>query len=385
MRRRLLVPLFVWTMSAGTMAYAAFAVTAARIIDELGIGATGLGVILLVFSTSSAALSPIAGRVADAVGGTRAARLSLALAAVGYPLVALGSSVVTLAAATIPIAFAQASMNPATNSLIAAHVPAGRRGVIMGVKQSGVYVGATFVGLVVPTMALTVGWRAAFWLLGAVCAIGWLLSLVGLPPVTGRPPGVPRARIPDSARADLRTLTWYAGFMGVASSTSNFIPLYAEESLGYAPAVAGLLAAVIGVCSVATRIGSAGLAERTGRPGPILRVMAGIGVLTALVFAGAAVAPSMAWAGAITFSLGLAPWNAVAMLAVIVLVGRAAAGTGTGQVVGVFAAGLAVGPLIYGPLIDGPGFGWVWAIQGVTAGAAMVSVRRFRAEPPPVA
>ncbi|MEX1281380.1 MAG: MFS transporter, partial [Acidimicrobiia bacterium] len=328
----------------------------------------------------AAVLSPVAGPITDRIGGTWAVRLTMLVAAVGYPLVALADSTLSLAAATLPIAFAQALINPATNAIIAHHVPDGRRGVITGIKQSGVYVGFVLVGLTAPALTARFGWEAAFLLLAGVCLLGFVLSLVGLPPTAGSrraaSGGVPRTAFPD-----LRRLTIYAGLMGFAASTNNFIPLYAETALGYTNAVAGLITAVIGGLAIVTRILGARRAERTGRPGVLLRAMAAMGVVTNASLALAALAPAMVWLAAASYAFGLAPWNAVAMLAVIILVGRDAAGTATGWVVGAFSAGLALGPVAYGRLIDSVGFGTAWGLSAVMTAAAVVAVAGFRAQP----
>ena len=86
----------------------------------------------------------------------------------------------------------QAIANPATNKLISFHIEPGRRGVITGIKQSGVYVGFVLVGLTAPALTTRFGWEAAFLLLGSVCLLGFVLSLIGLPRTPGtriRPPG----------------------------------------------------------------------------------------------------------------------------------------------------------------------------------------------------
>ena len=59
--------------------------------------------------------------------------------------------------------------NPATNQLAARSVRAGRHGIVTGIKQSGVQVGAFLAGFVLPRAAETTGWRPA---LGAGAALG---------------------------------------------------------------------------------------------------------------------------------------------------------------------------------------------------------------------
>ena len=55
----------------------------------------------------------------------------------------------------------QAIANPATNKLISMHVPPGKRGIITGIKQSGVQAGTFLGGLLLPVITLSFGWRLA--------------------------------------------------------------------------------------------------------------------------------------------------------------------------------------------------------------------------------
>lgn len=379
-----MVPLLVWTMSAGTMAYAVLAVTAAPMLDDLGIGATDLGLVLLTYSASAAVLSPIAGRLSDRIGATRTAQLTLLLTGLAYPLMGSMSSTATLALATLPLGMAQATINPSTNGMIAAHAPDGKRGLITGIKQSGVYVGYVFVGVAAPLAVQWWSWRAAFYVVGAVCLLGGLLSLFGLPPTESElDEHGARTPIADSAKPHVRRLAVYAGLMGLASSTNSFIPLFAETELGYSNAAAGLYTAMVGVIAVAVRILTGAAAEHRIRPGRLLQVMGGFGVVTSALLLASALVPSLLWAAGVAYALGPAPWNAVAMFAIIVLVGRAASGTATGWVVGSFSAGLAAGPLIFGPIIDGFGFPPVWAVAAIAAAVAAIVIGRFRSEPAP--
>lgn len=363
------------------MAYAGLAVAATALLADLGIGAGELGLVLLSYSAAAALLSPVAGPITDRMGGTHAGRLALLVAALGYGAMSQATSTLTLAIAVLPVAFSQSLINPATNAIIAAHTTPGRRGVITGLKQSGVYVGFVFVGLTAPPLTAAGGWQLAFLVIAGACLLGLLLSFLALPPTPGRVRGEPAIGVPAAARPDLRRLTIYAGLMGLASSTNNFIPLFAETELGYSNATAGLITSVTGAVAVGSRILSARFAERSGRPGALLRWMAGAGVATNAVLAFAAAVPALVWVGAATYSLGLAPWNAVAMLAIIMIVGTSSAGTATGWVVSAFSAGLAIGPVVYGQLIDQIGFLPIWIASGVAAGLATIAVLRLRVEP----
>src|SRR5207245_1677558 len=68
--------------------------------------------------------------------------------------------------------------NPATNQLAARGVTPGRHGLVTGVKQSGVQIGAFLAGLVLPAVAGAAGWRAALGGCALVRAVG-LVARVG--------------------------------------------------------------------------------------------------------------------------------------------------------------------------------------------------------------
>ena len=58
------------------------------------------------------------------------------------------------------VGIGQTLANPATNKMIAHEVPPGRRGLITGIKQSGVQAGAFVAGVAFPAAAVAVGWRS---------------------------------------------------------------------------------------------------------------------------------------------------------------------------------------------------------------------------------
>ena len=66
------------------------------------------------------------------------------------------------------------------------------------------------------------------------------------------------------------------------------------------------------------------------------------------------------------------------MLAVIDLAGPRLAGAATGRVLLGFLMGLAVGPLVFGRLIDVAGYGSVWLLTALLAGGALLVARTWR-------
>src|SRR5262245_35098637 len=151
--------------------------------DDLGFGASGLGVLIAGPFLVAALGSAFLGRPAGRRGAGRTLRFTSAPAA----LVALGLAVapsygllvVGLGCAGAVNAMAQ----PAANLLVARGVAPDRQGWAFGLKQSAMPGATMLAGLAVPALALPYSWRWAY--VGAA-AIG-LTAAVVVPVDTARP------------------------------------------------------------------------------------------------------------------------------------------------------------------------------------------------------
>src|SRR5690606_35863259 len=110
--------------------------------------------------------------------------------------------------------------NPVTNQLIVTRIDSAAQGTATGIKQSGVQVGALFVGLTLPPIAGAYGWRLAMGSVVVVALIGLMLSF----PLrrsgaceAGRYPPAGSARISPLALC----LAGYAVLMGYGVSAVN--------------------------------------------------------------------------------------------------------------------------------------------------------------------
>ena len=366
-------------MVAGTVVYPSLAVLASVLLDDLSLTPGSFGILVFSFSAVSALASPFAGGVADRLGGRTAVLITFGLAGLGFLAMSASPSLAVLIASTMLLAGGQAIMNPATNRLIRDHSTEGRRGVITGVKQSGVYVGYVVVGVSAPAVASAWGWRSFLVVLGVFLLGAGVFAARVLPAGPGARPD-PRAHVPSVPRW-VWVLSGYGFLMGTASSSGTFLPLFAEAELGFSNAMAGLLTAFLGVAAIVTRIVGARLAERGRRYRSALSIAAATGVVCGgLVLASQGV-PALIWVAAVMFALGLSAWNAIGMLAVIDLGGPRLAGAATGRVLLGFLLGLAIGPLGFGWLIDGAGFEMVWSAVAVLTTGAVVVARLWKPAP----
>src|SRR5205814_10709171 len=147
------------------------------ITDDLGISRTALGSLTTVMYGVGAVLSPVAGPLVDRFGGRRSLVVSFACGALGVGVAAAaGRHYSGLVAGAAVFGISVAFGNPATNQLAAGMVRAGRHGIVTGVKQSGVQVGAFLAGLVLPGVAGAAGWRPALGGCGVLGAAGLALT-----------------------------------------------------------------------------------------------------------------------------------------------------------------------------------------------------------------
>src|SRR5204863_992444 len=168
-------------------------------------------------------------------------------------------------------------------------VRAGRHGIVTGVKQSGVQVGAFLAGLVLPGVAGAAGWRPALGGCAVLGAAGLALTGRYVPrPSAGEEPaaggatataadGGPSRALRRRLDRAVNRLAVYALLMGFGvGAVGAYLPLYAVEELGLTRGTAGLAAALMGFVGIIARVGWGRRQDRTTTP-----VIRSLGMLAA--------------------------------------------------------------------------------------------------------
>lgn len=334
---------------------------------DLGVGEGALGLAIGCYFGAGAMGSAILGKVADGLGGSRALRVGLSFTiAAMLVIAALVSSALTLTLALIAAGFGNAMNQPAANLIIAERLAPSRMGFAVAVKQSGMPLATLVGGLMVPTVAETIGWRWAY-LFGAAFALG---AAAIAPPVVARAAEVAKPDEPAKPDLPLRVLIQYgavASFAAAAAvSLAGFLVVGAEDA-GIDARWAGLLLTAGSATGITSRLVHGRLAD-LGRIKPIKRAstlmyLGSIGFVIMSLHHPAAylVGPILA------FGCGWS-WPGLINLSIIRNNPSApAAATGIAQT-GVF-VGSGSGPIIGGQIIERAGFGPFWI-----AGAAMLVV-----------
>jgi MFS family permease len=349
------------------------------VTDDLGITRTALGSLTTVMYAVGGALSPVAGPLVDRFGGRRSLALAFVTGALGVAVAAAagryyGGLMAGSAVFGISIAFG----NPATNQLAARSVRAGRHGLVTGVKQSGVQVGAFLAGLVLPAVAEAAGWRPALGGCAVLGVAGLVLTARYVPSPSagmGRAGREAAPSPPPTLDRAVDRLAVYALLMGFGvGAVSAHLPLYAVEELDFSRGTAGLTAALMGFVGILARVGWGGLQDRTTMPviRSLAMVAAGSVVACGALWGAASLGPGLLWAGAALFGATAVAWNALGMLSIVRDVEVSLAGRASGRVLLGFYIGFLLGPVTFGWTVDHVGYGPGWA--AVTAGFALATV-----------
>jgi predicted MFS family arabinose efflux permease len=352
-------------MATSTFPVIVASVLAAQLIDEFDISRAQVGLLVTASGIVGALASPLMGRVTDRLGAVRSVVGTLTGGALTLTALALSPTYGALVAAAFLTGFPNAGGNPSTNSLIVDNVPPGARGIVTGVKQSGVQIGTFLGGLLLPVFTGWWNWRIAL-LMFLAMPIGGLIGMIGR-----RDHEHHDARRKAGSGALPVSVRWIAayGFIsGLATSAIlGFLPLFVNEDLGWSESAGGALVALVGLAGIFARVSWPRFSERWIGHGRTLRILAlmstGTAILLALTSAGAlggwALFPAVALLGG-----GAIAWNAVGMLAVMDFSPDGAVGKGTGLVLLGFLLGLAMGPPLMGLSVDEMGSytpGWIAA------------------------
>ncbi|MBA2691783.1 MAG: MFS transporter [Rubrobacter sp.] len=343
---------------------------AVQIKDELGFGTANLGIAVAVFFASAALASVVMGRFVERIGSHTGMRLAAAASALSLLSVALfARSWMALVLCLVVGGLANAMAHPSANLSIAREVPSDRQGFSFGIKQASIPAATLLAGLAVPFVAATLGWRWAF-VGGAVLALGISLSVRG---EDHAPAPKPKGERGGDAR--YRALAVLALGIGLGSTAATplgaFIVGSSVES-GIRVETAGLLLAAGSAFSIVVRIVFGYLAD--GMSGGRLRLVAGmlaVGILGFVllstgapwaIVAGTLLAFGAGWGWPGLFNFAVVHSNPAAP----------AAATGITQTGA--SSGAAVGPLVFGVVVEATSYGTAWMVCGGISLAAIAAI-----------
>lgn len=346
---------------------------------DLGFGASILGLVVSTFF-AVAALGTILGAGLLERWSRRRAQLAAGiLVAVGGFGLALGvHHWPVLVAAMAVLGLGNAACQGTSNQVVATVLPAHRRGLGFGIKQSAVPAAIMFGGLAVPTMTALFGWRSTFLVTGSLGLVVVVLAL--RQPAAAASGGGPRRSAVPLDQAPRVPLLLCGFAITFASAAANFLGAYLASwahDVGLTVGQAGLLMAAGSASSILIRVAAGHRADR--------RYGGNLSVVAAQMATGAACLAligllDVPWAvvlfGFLAFGLGWS-WPGLFLYAAA-RVGRDAPARASSVVqAGAFAGG-AIGPVTFGLLISALSFrgAWLVAAGSFVVAATLVLIAR---------
>lgn len=378
--------MLVITMAMSTIALFSLAVIASELQDEFGISKLQIGLLGAMNTSVGGLLAPLGGRISDRIGGRWAMATVLVIAGISAALIATAQTYGFLLLGMGVAGSAQGLGNTSTNKAIATGVEAPQRGVLTGIKQSGVQLAVFLAGFLMPWITTAYGWRTGLWMIAGLS----FASLLGVMLITRLPTDATeetrRAETPESTRlpAFVTQIAIFGFLLGmVGGGLGRFLPLFAEEAAGFSVKSAGIVFGLQGLVAIPTRIISGILLDRGISARKMLTAMAiGTGISTLLILLAGSGPSAFLWIGTVVAGMTLGSWNTAANLSMVRE--RSNAGKASGRLMLGFLFGTTLGGPLVGWSIDAfdsytPAWLACSAIAG--AGAAAMSWRAKAAEP----
>ena len=366
-----LLIILLCAMGAGPLFNYGISVSSALIIEQLGISAGQLGLIVTVVFAAAAVSSMWLGNLADTISARSQMMIIFLGTAVALVVAAFAQSYWLLLVAAVLAGPAQAISNPTTNRVIIRAVPVHKRTGWIGVKQSGVQASQLFSGLFFPAVALALGWTGAALGGALVSVLLWLISLKYVPSpaqLAARKkaePEPPEMTVDTgkmsavAAKEKLPSVVYFfaviAMFSGMGMQATNvYLPLFAVQELNFSLILGGAAAAVSGVIGVVSRIAWSRRMQAGAQPAKLLMLISAGALLGVFAFLGAAhwQAPALVWTGAALHGITVFGANVVINAGLLRVVPAHKIGAASGlNSMGMY-AGFAFGPLAMGLLHD---------------------------------
>ncbi|GAA1568837.1 MFS transporter [Actinomadura kijaniata] len=344
---------------------------------DYGLSTAGLGLVLGCLSLGVATCDLLWGMLTDRLGDRRTLITGLtatgALLALMAAVAAPGDGVGTalLAGCVFALGALGASVNSASGRAVMTWFADGERGLAMSVRQAAIPAGGAVGVALVPWLAGTYGFRAAYLALALLCLLSvaatwrWLHEHDG---GAAAPGARPAAGPSPLRRPDVWRLALAGGLLTVPQfAVLTFTGIFLHDARGQGTLLAGVAVIVAQVGGGAARIGTGLLSDRGRDRRALVRVIA---LATAVAMAGAAVltsAPVALTVAALALGGLLAnAWHGVLYTEAAVMAGAGRAGSALGLAGTTLFGAAFVTPLVVPALLEVAPWEAVWAFAALT-------------------
>lgn len=371
MSRWALLVLITLAHALGALAVLSVAPLSPFLLDALQLSRAQVGLLLPAVYLGGVLMSLPAGWLTDRLGVRAALGAGQAVIGVFVLIAALAGDLSALLACLVLAGFGFSVLNPSTGKAVVEWFPPRRRGLAMGIKQTGLTLGGLAGALALPPIALAAGWRAAL-AAGAVLAI--VSATVTLVVYRSPAASTGRAMAAWPRLGELRVFLRRPGVIvvfvsGLAlsvaqSSVLAHLALYTRETFALSAVAAGQMLALAQAGGTASRLAWGAISDRffggRRRPGVVLNALIGSGAYALLALGDRLPMEGLAPL-AIIAGIGAFGWVGLYFALVAEIGGARYAGLLTGVAVAFAWSGVLVGPPIFGLVVDRTGsYAWPW-------------------------
>lgn len=280
--------------------------------------------------------------------------------------------------------FGGGCLMPATTKGVMEWFPARERATVMGFKQTAVNIGGMATAAILPGLALALGWHFAFLILGILAILigGGSFLLYRDPPLPTTPNEGALAARPSLLTVLKSRDIWLVAVAGLSLLIVEFavvahLVLYLTEVMFLSTVTAGFILAITQAGGFLGKPGGGFLSDRVfGSRRNVYMLWGGIAGAMCLLIA--LWGPALSWAlYPVLFILGVTSigWGGVHLTLVAELAGKELAGTATGAVSTLTAAGGVIGPVLFGYIVDVSGsYQLAWLACAVCAALCVLAL-----------
>lgn len=344
------------------------------LIQALGITIGRAGLLMSVYAFTGLLLALPAGLIFQRAGPWATGLLAGGSIVLGAGIGALSQDMTGLLIGRVIEGIGTSFMAVLAPAIIARRFAAEQRGTAMGVWSAWVPVGSTTMLVIAPALATAAGWRTLWWFGAAYAAVATSLYLASVGAASGpsaSDPTGPQSAGPTTVLRN-RNIWLLAGAFGAFNAAviglGTYLPTFLSTQRGLELGSASLIAGLITFMTIFSAPAGGVLSDRIGsRKKPYL-----IGLLAAIILlpsVGTLHLPGLIALVALTgLVIGIIPTNIFA--GAVEAAGDPEQGGAAMAVIMVGQnAGMLVGPLIYGALVEAAG--WPAAFAGLAVLAAL--------------
>jgi ACS family hexuronate transporter-like MFS transporter len=331
------------------------------LVQDLGLAKADIGLLVTATYLGAILVLVLAGSLSDRFGVRALFLIGMTLAGVPLALASVAPTYVWLLLPMGLYAIGNGFALPPTTRAIVEWFPTNRRGVAMGIKQTGVALAGMICGLIVPPLGQAVGWRGTIFVLGSITVISGIVAWLAYrdrpdDPSAGPKPPRPgfRTVIRNRSLLILSGVTFL--YAGVQLSLAGFMVLFLTEKVGMGVTEAGAMLALAQAGGIVGRIGWGIVSDVVfgGRRKIVMAIFSVMAAVSSIVLSmtGPETPRIVLLVTLAVAGVSAIGWNGINMLFVAEIAGRQASATAAGFNLTASYLGIMVGPPIFGYLVD---------------------------------